>query len=145
MSKALKLKDDLNLRQKRFVKYYLQTGNPSKAVILAGYEVGKKNPNQTKAQRLSVIASMANELMTNPKVKRALDKAYVKENITPESVLKRIDQIADSDEATRDRLKALELLGKNQRLFSDTESKDTNVNIVLAFGSDNKPEVIDTQ
>lgn len=101
---------NLTEKQRRFCEYYLITGNGFQSAKKAGYK--ETYCNDISYQNLS-----------NPKIRRELEKMRQKmtsENIiTAEKVLEQLTSIALEDKNTFARLKALELLGKRYKLFTD--------------------------
>lgn len=107
----------LTLKQARFVHYYIKTGgNGYKAAKFAGYN-----------GRMNVLAAIASENLTKPKVASEL-KRRMSKVLTSNEVLEKLSDVADSQVekvTTADKLKALELVGKFHKLFTDrTETVD---------------------
>lgn len=104
----------LTIKQNRFVKEIIKTGNATQAAIKAGYS--KKTARQT-----------GSENMSKPDIKLKIEKTMSAEanklGITAEYVLTNIKNIAEneSEKAISTTLKANELLGKHLKLFHDTE------------------------
>ena len=112
----------LTLKQRRFVDYYLQTGNATKSAKLAGYT--------TNNNTLAVIGA---ENLIKPNIKRAIQARLIKDKITPDYVLSGISTLAEQGNRDSDKLRAYELLGKYLKLFTDTEdNKPTE--IILRLG-----------
>ena len=113
-------------RQKLFVKEYLKDLNATQAAIRAGY-----------SERTA--GSLGQRLLKNVEIQKAIQKAMKKRErnteITAERVLKEIATIAfapiDDKLSYRDKIKALELLGKHQALFVDRVEHSGEVNIVV--------------
>ena len=118
---------ELNPRQQKFVEAYLATSNGTESARLAGYAGSDK--------ALSVQAA---RLLGNARVREALDARMdsVKEAMGADEILAELADIARADwreftqvrygkdgqviAATlqlKDKIKALELLGKNRKLF----------------------------
>ena len=113
-------------RQELFVKEYLIDLNATQAAIRAGYS--KKTANRIGARLLSnVVIQQA--------IQEAMRKREQNTGITAERVLKEIATIAfasvDDKLSYRDKIKALELLGKHQALFVDRVEHSGEVNIVV--------------
>lgn len=122
----------LTLKEQRFIKWYLELGNGAEAVRRAGYQLKSQNGSTTKLKEQETASSIATENLRKPAIRQAIDKAIVKQNISPESILSRINNIADNSNADRDRLRALELLGKAYKLFTETDqSRDVNITLTL--------------
>ena len=118
-------------RQKIFVKEYLIDLNATQAAIRAGYS--KKTANRIGARLLSnVVIQQA--------IQEAMRKREQDTGITAERVLKEIATIAfasvDDKLSYRDKIKALELLGKHQALFVDRVEHSGEVNIVVDVDED---------
>lgn len=119
----------LNPKQIIFIEEYITNGNNATlAYTKAGYKA-----------KGNVATVNASRLLTNANIKAEIDKrlakATAKFDITVESILMRLDAMADKTTAKdTDRIKALELLGKYRKLFTDrTElsgSIDVGVNII---------------
>jgi phage terminase small subunit len=107
----------LTAKQARFVHEYLVDLNATQAAIRAGYK--PKNAAQTGAENLK-----------KPQIQEALQEARESREkssmITAEWVLKEISKIAENqEEAARDRLKALELIGKHLGMWEQREKAET--------------------
>ena len=113
----------LTLKQKRFVDYYLQTGNATKSAKLAGYT--------TNNNTLAVIGA---ENLIKPNIKRAIQAQLIKDKITPDYVLSGISTLAEQGSKDSDKLRAYELLGKYLKLFTDVDN-DKPTEIILKLGS----------
>jgi phage terminase small subunit len=107
----MEMNSKLTEKQKRFCEYYLILGNGTQSAIKAGYK-------ETNANKIAYMN------LCNPIIRKEIDKMKEKitsENImTAEKVLEELTTIALSDKNTFARLKALELLGKRYKLFTDT-------------------------
>lgn len=119
----------LNPKQLAFVDEYLISRNAIEAYSKAGYKV--------KTLRATTVC--ANRLLQNvdiqAKIDNRTDKHFKATDITVESILIRLDAMANKTIAKDgDRIKALELLGKYKKMFTDrTEisgSIDVGVNII---------------
>lgn len=132
----------LTAKQRRFVQEYIIDSNGTQAALRAGY-----------ARRTA--RSTASTLLTKPNVKQylALLQADLeaKSKLSAEQILERITSIADNPkERTENRLRALELLGKNKAMWTDKviERHDTSrdkldrelLSLLSAIPIDNKPE-----
>lgn len=107
----------LTPKQARFVHEYMVDLNATQAAIRAGYK--PKNAAQTGAENLR-----------KPQIQAALQEARESREkssmITAEWVLKEISKIAENqEEAARDRLKALELIGKHLGMWERREDTET--------------------
>lgn len=125
----------LTLKEQRFVRHYIETGNAAEAVRRAGYQLGSKNGSKAIQDVNNTASSIGLENLQKPAIRNAVNKALVRQDITPENVLISINGIAqDLEEKTTDRLKALELLGKSLKLFGVEDSKRIPANIVIQLG-----------
>lgn len=120
----------MNPRQQRFVDEYCVDLNATQAAIRAGY-------NQKTA---SVIG---NENLRKPYIRQAIDerlnKNTTKTIITAEFVLNGIKDIANAKDAKfNDKLKALELLGKYLKLFTDKIETKIEINEPIKVTFDEK-------
>ena len=105
----------LTLKQQKFVEAYVgpANGNASKAAELAGY---KKNE--------ATLRSVGAENLTKPAIIAAIAQRTQKslKKLNADKILEELASIAqgEDDEAkTSDRIRALELLGKNLALWID--------------------------
>lgn len=121
----------LTPKQRRFVKYYLETDNATQAVIKAGYDLGSKHggddPNNT-------ARAIGSENLAKPAIQQAINKAMIKQKITPEYVLSGISKLAESAERDGDKIRSYELLGKYLKLFQIDQEHSTPTKIVLNLG-----------
>lgn len=107
----------LTPKQARFVHEYLVDLNATQAAIRAGYK--PKAAAQTAAENLK-----------KPNVQRAIQEAReAREKATMYDgnwIMAQIAKIAeDQEQAARDRLKALELMGKRFGLWDNPQDQDT--------------------
>lgn len=122
----MKTYNELTLKQQKFIDYYIQTGNGTQSAIEAGYSP-------------KTAYSIASDNLKNlePYIKERM-KALSNERIaSAEEVLERLTRIARGEEKdafgldtnNQDKIKALELLGKNYQLYTDRVKQDTNLDI----------------
>jgi phage terminase small subunit len=109
----------LTRKQEAFINEYCVTLNATQSAIKAGYK--SKNANATGAENL-----------TKPYIKHEIEKRLKEKanqnNINAELVLNGIKEIAfKSNAKDTDRLRALELLGKYLKLFTDKVESETKV------------------
>jgi phage terminase small subunit len=112
-----------NPRRETFIRHYLETGNATKAAILAGYS--EKS-----------AAAAGSRLLTNPEIRAAIDDALLRQaelsDISATFVLEGIRAIAENPNARHaDRLRAYELLGKHLKLFTDRAEVDTQITVTI--------------
>lgn len=117
--------DKLTEKQKRFIDYYIETGNASKACEMAGYE--GNNLNRVASQNLSKLDKFIKEKLAQKEASRIASQDEVLEYLTRVMRGEEKDQF-DLDASLQDRTKCAELLGKRYSLFTDKLKADTNVN-----------------
>ena len=106
----------LTLKQNKFVKEYIKTGNGTQSAIKAGYSK-------------STAKVIASENLTKPYVKEKIEKVMSevsdKIGLTAEKVLSKLNNILDKDDdkLLPHILKAAELSGKHLRLWNENEHK----------------------
>ena len=111
----------LNEKQAKFVELYLNgNGNLAETVKAAGYNMTEK-----------AAAVHATRLLKNAKVQQAIREARQARQeaytVTAAWVLEQIAKIAQDEEtATRDRLKALEMLSKHFGLLEKQADQDAD-------------------
>ena len=140
-------------KERKLVEAFLETGNGAEAVRRAGFALGSQGGSQTKLQAQKTASQIAREYLDKPHIKSYISKMMLQRKISPERILDRINYLADKADRDSDKLRALELLGKHKRLFTDDKGTDKPVNIVLKLGTFQgkkiteaevvKPEVID--
>jgi len=134
----------LTEKQVKFVDYYIESGNATKAAIKAGYS--KKTARQMGAENLTKpdIRRYLDERLKQIEDKRRANANEVMEYLTSvmrgeivEQAVALVDgvpEIVDKNPAIRDRNKAAELLGKRYSLFTDrvehTGDMEFEINIV---------------
>jgi phage terminase small subunit len=102
--------DELTGKQKLFVSEYLKDFNATRSAIAAGYSA-------------KTAAVIGHELLRKPKIQEAIrkhvDAALDADKITLKKII--VDELKKTalDDESRDRIKALELLGKYLSLFTD--------------------------
>lgn len=113
----------LTAKQAAFVHEYMIDLNATQAAIRAGYKAS--NARQIAADNLS----KANIQQAIQEARAAREKRSM---ITVEWVLAQIASIAQDEEAQqRDRLKALELLGKHLGMWEKRQDEDTSVKVTF--------------
>ena len=109
----------LTPKQAAFVHEYLVDLNATQAAIRAGYS--KKTANRIATENLS-------KPVIQEAIQEARDAREKRSMITVEWVLAQIASIAQDEEAQqRDRLKALELLGKHLGMWEKRPDEDQQV------------------
>lgn len=131
----------LTPKQRRFVKYYLETDNATQAVIKAGYNLGEKHGTD---DIKNVAHAIGTENLQKPAIQQAINNAMIRQKITPEYVLSGISKLAETSERDGDRIRSYELLGKYLKLFQIDQDNSTPTKIVLNLGlPDNKPPTLE--
>lgn len=124
----------LTEKQKRFADYYIETGNATESAIRAGYS--KKTAKAIGAENLTKpylksyidqrLAELASERVASQQEILEYLTAIARNEETEEVVLPGelgIERVRKSISA-KDRLKALELLGKRFAMFTDRQQVD---------------------
>lgn len=134
----------LPLKQKLFVKEFIIDGNATRAAKAAGYS------DHTAAEQ-------GCRLLKNVHIKRAIDRGMGSRirrlDITADRIIEEIGSVAFADVTrfakktmrikTSDKIKALELLAKNQKLLTDvqeTTGKDGGPQVIVMLPAKNKVE-----
>ena len=102
--------DKLTEKQKRFIDYYIEKGNATEAMKLAGYK--GNNLNKVGSEYLTKLGKYIKERLEELEQKRIASATEVLEYFT--TVMR------DKKEDTNDRTKCAELLGKRHGLFKET-------------------------
>lgn len=103
----------LTHKQELFVNAYLgeAKGNATEAARLAGYKGSEQ-----------VLRQVGYENLTKPDIAALVEKRTSETAMSASEVLQKLSEIANrqgADIATRDQLKALELIGRHHKLFTD--------------------------
>lgn len=102
-----KFRNGISPKQKKFADAYLSSGNGTQAALQA------YNTNQD-----SVAAQIASENLIKPEVTNYIQSVLSKKDLKVELIVERLlNEINDPEPVIR--IKALELLGKHLRMFSD--------------------------
>jgi len=129
----------LTEKQRRFADYYIETGNITEAARKAGYKQPHVQGSQT-LEKLSVktyiderLKEMADKrIMTAEEVMQTL--TAIARNEVKEDVVVFGDngpEIATKGMSAKDRLKALELIGKRYTLWTDKTQLDGTVGVQI--------------
>jgi len=106
----------LTIKQAKFVREYIKTGNGSQSAIKAGYSE-------------KTAGEMAYENLNKPQIKLKIDKVMSelaeKIGMTAEKILLKLNEVLDKDDdkVLSQRMKAIELAGKHHKLWHDNEHK----------------------
>lgn len=112
----------LTEKQKRFIDYYIETGNASKASEMAGYK--GKNLNTIGAQNLAKLSNFIKVKLKEKESQRIASQDEVLQYLTKVMRGEEKDQFG-LDASLQDRTKCAELLGKRYGTFIDRkEIKD---------------------
>lgn len=127
--------EDLTEKQKRFIDFYIETGNASEACRMAGYE--GNNLNNIGSENLAKLGNFIREKLEQKQSERIASQDEVLEYLT--SVMRGEEKDAFGlDASLQDRTKCAELLGKRYALFTDKkeltgkdgEKFDVNIKVV---------------
>lgn len=122
--------DKLTEKQKRFIDYYIQTGNATESAILAGYS--ENSAKQIGSENLTKLDTY---------IKERLDKKEDERIATADEVLRYLTAVLRGEEkdqfgfdaSLKDRNKAAELLGKRYMLFTDKVEQTNKGEINVLF------------
>ncbi len=142
----------LTPKQKAFADYYIISLNATDAAKKAGYS--KKTAHVIGAENLQkpAIRLYIDEIMDKREKKRHMDRDRVlellsleAEGLTDEEVIvtypgKGEYVVAKKKISARERLKALELLGKRHALFTDRVEANVNSDIIVRWGDEDGSE-----
>ena len=107
---------NIKKKKKRFIDYYIQTGNASEACKLAGYK--GNNHNTIGAQNLAKLSKFIKVRLEEKNKERIASQDEVLEYLTRVMRGQEKDQF-DLDASLQDRTRAAELLGKRYGTFVD--------------------------
>lgn len=108
--------EKLTEKQKRFIDYYVETGNASKASEMAGYK--GKNLNTVGAQNLAKLSKFIKAKLEEKENQRIASQDEVLQYLTKVMRGEEKDQFG-LDASLQDRTKCAELLGKRWGTFVD--------------------------
>ncbi len=136
----------LNIRQKAFCEYYVECGNATEAAKKAGYSektarsIGQENLTKpdiknyikeimdTKMDERTLEAKEVLALLSDIARGKTTEDVVVVEGLGEGCSRARVIEKRVSE---RDRIKALELLGKRYMLFTDKTSVDINIPVLF--------------
>ena len=121
--------ESLTEKQKRFIDYYIETGNASKASEMAGYK--GKNLNTVGAQNLAKLSKFIKIKLEEKENSRIASQDEVLEYLT--RVMR--GQEKDSfglDASLQDRTKCAELLGKRYGTFKEKVEVNGAIPVVIS-------------
>lgn len=120
--------DKLTEKQKRFIDYYIETGNATKACEMAGYK--GKNLNTVGAQNLAKLSKFIKVKLEEKENQRIASQDEVLQYLT--SVMR--GEKKDSfglDASLQDRTKCAELLGKRYGTFKEKVEHSGSIPVVI--------------
>lgn len=123
----------LTEKQKRFIDYYIETGNASKACEMAGYK--GKNLNTIGAQNLAKLSKFIKVRLDEKESQRIASQDEVLQYLTKVMRGEEKDQFG-LDASLQDRTKCAELLGKRYGTFKDKVDVSGPIPIVISGDDD---------
>lgn len=128
------LLDRLTEKQKKFIDYYVETGNATEAARRAGYKAKTEKAMQNiGSENLGKLGEFIQERLKPDEDKRIADANEVLEYLT--KVMRgELKDTFNFDASLKDRNKAAELLGKRHRLFIDKVEQENTGNVTINFG-----------
>ena len=117
--------DELTPRQRAFVNEYVKDLNATQAVLRAGYKMSEKS-----------AASQGNRLLRKDEIQKAIQETQETRakasRITSEWIIQQVAKIAEDPEVQpRDRLKAMELLGKYCGTWDKPKDENDGIRVVI--------------
>lgn len=122
--------DKLTEKQKRFIDYYIETGNATESAILAGYS--ENSAKQIGSENLTKLDAYIKERLDNKEDERIATANEVLRYLTAVLRGEEKDQFG-FDASLKDRNKAAELLGKRYMLFTDKVEQTNKGDINVVF------------
>jgi len=120
--------EKLTEKQKRFIDYYIETGNATEACRKAGYN--GNNLDSVGAQNLVKLSKFINEKLEQKQNSRIASQDEVLEYLTRVMRGEEKDQF-DLDASLQDRTKCAELLGKRYGTFKEKVDVTGNIPVVI--------------
>jgi phage terminase small subunit len=131
----------LKERQKRFADFYIQSGNITESAVKAGY-----SENYAIAQGYKLLANVGIKAYVDEQLKLLANKRIMQ----AEEVMQLLTSIARNEEqeevvvfgesgpslvtkrmSAKDRIKALELIGKRYTLWTDKQQIEGNIGVTI--------------
>jgi len=125
--------DKLTEKQKRFIDYFIETGNATEACKLANYK--GKNLNRIGSENLSKLDKFIKWKMQSKNNERIASQDEILEFLTRVIRGEEKDQF-DLDASLQDRIKSVELLGKRYGTWVDKKNVDLNTEIKVTLIDD---------
>lgn len=132
--------DKLTEKQKRFIDYYIETGNASEAARMAGYR--GDNMNKIGSENLTKLDKYIKARMEPVDKARIASADEVLEYLTAVLRGQTKDQFG-LDASLKDRNKAAELLGKRHALFTDKIEQKNTGEVKVFFNIPRPPQGAD--
>lgn len=140
----------LNVKQKAFADYYIETGNAYQSAIKAGYSENYAKGNVIKLLENESVKSYIQEKMKEIESERiakaeevlvflssSLRGEVLEEVIGTETIDGMIKPVILKKQlSAKDRIKAAELLGKRYRLFTDKVEANVKSTTIIFEGED---------
>lgn len=135
----------LNVKQKAFADYYIETGNAYQSAIKAGYSENYAKGNVIKLLENESVKKYIQEKMKEIESERiakaeevlaflsaSLRGEVLEEVVSTESVDGMIKPVILKKQlSAKDRIKAAELLGKRYRMWTDKIEADVNQQVIF--------------
>ena len=122
--------DKLTEKQKRFIDYYIETGNATESAKLAGYS--EKTARSIGAENLAKLDTFIQEKLQAKEDERIASQDEVLKYLT--GVMRgEIKDTFDLDASITERTKAAELLGKRYCLFTEKIKADVKQEITVTL------------
>lgn len=125
--------EKLTEKQKRFIDYYIETGNATEASRLAKYK--GKNLNNVGSENLAKLGRFIKWKMQSKNNERIASQDEILEFLTRVIRGEEKDQF-DLDASLQDRIKSVELLGKRYGTWVDKKNVDLNTEIKVTLIDD---------
>lgn len=132
-------KRKLTEKQKRFIDYYIETGNATEAARKAGYK--GKNLDVIGSQNLVKLRKFIDEKLKQKESERIASQDEVLEFLTRVMRGQEVEEVVGFTEygavkekkapSTRDRVKAAQLLGKRYALFTEKVNVEGNMGVAI--------------
>lgn len=120
--------EKLTEKQKRFIDYYIEIGNASKACEMAGYK--GKNLNRLGSQNLSKLDKFIKVKLEEKERQRIASQDEVLQYLTKVMRGEEKDQFG-LDASLQDRTKCAELLGKRYGTFKEKVEHSGSIPVVI--------------
>jgi len=121
--------DKLSEKQKRFIDYYIETGNATESARKAGYS--EKTAKQIGNENLTKLDFFIKNKLAEKQSSRIASQDEVLEYLT--KVMRGLEKDSFGlDASLQDRTKCAELLGKRYGTFKENLKVDGNVPVVIA-------------